>query len=86
MFFGVEPDAIMGEEWSKDMFNLNQMDFMKGLGLNSNFDLLTDSDLVEIEETVGEALQIYGFDKDYLPTDVGDLCESILDQLGEIEG
>ena len=52
MFFGVEPDAIMGEEWSKDMFNLNQMDFMKGLGLNSNFDLLTDSDLVEIEETV----------------------------------
>ena len=63
------------------MFNSKQIEYMKSLGLNFDFDVLSDDELAEIEETVGEALQKSGFDKDYKATKEGKMCESILDQL-----
>lgn len=58
-----------------------EIEFLMSLGLNLNFEKLSDEDFVDIEELVGEKLQTSGFDKDYKPTPIGMICESILDKL-----
>ena len=62
-------------------FNKKQIEFMRSLGLKFNFENLTDDDLFQLEDVVGEKLQRSGFDKNYDATAVGLMCESILDQL-----
>ena len=54
---------------------------MHSIGLNVDIDNLTDDDYVQIEEMVGNELQMRGLDKDYNPTPIGEMCESILNQL-----
>lgn len=63
------------------MFNKNEIDFMKSLGINVNFESLSEDTLVEIEDVVSEKLQKSGFDKDYNMTPDGKMCETILDKL-----
>ena len=63
-------------------FQESQISFMKEIGISADFSKsLSDSDYQEIEEKLSEYLQIKGFDKEYLPTAEGKLCESILDLL-----
>lgn len=62
-------------------FNENQIEFMKKIGISINFDNISDSDIDLIEEKVSKHLQEHGFDKEYLPTEDGKICESILDIL-----
>ncbi len=63
------------------MFDKKQRDFLISLGLNLDFDNLSDDDLELIEDTVADKLAISGFDIDYKPTEIGLVCESILDRL-----
>lgn len=63
------------------MFNQKQKEFLKSLGLNLDFDNLSDDDLVLIEDTVADKLQRSGFSANNEPTSSGKMCESILDKL-----
>ncbi len=63
------------------MFNKAEIDFMKSLGIETNFGNLSDDMLVKIEDIVSEKLQKSGFDKDYKITEDGKICEAILDKL-----
>lgn len=63
------------------MFTTNDINFMKELGITVNFHNPSDDDLVNIENTLGDTLAIYGFDEDYKITPIGKKCEDILDKL-----
>lgn len=63
-------------------FSKNQIEFMKKIGISVDFSKkLSDADIEIIEDKVSEHLQKSGFDKDYMPTKEGKMCESILDLL-----
>ncbi len=63
-------------------FSKNQIEFMKKIGISVDFSKpLSAADYETIEEKVSTHLQKNGFDKDYLPTEEGKMCESILDLL-----
>lgn len=61
------------------MFNEEQIEYMKRIGISAEFGNLSENDYVNIEEKVSEHLQKYGYDEGYRPTDSGKICESILD-------
>lgn len=61
------------------MFSEKQIDFMKELGLELNFDNLSDDEWVQIEERVADELEYRGFDDNYNVTQRGKMCEEILD-------
>lgn len=64
------------------MFTNEEVECMKSLGLDLNFDKnLIDDDYEKIESTVSYLLQRHGFDADYNPTAIGVLCENILDKI-----
>lgn len=63
------------------MFDEKEIEFMKLLGIETDFDNLPDDMLLRIEEMVSERLQVSGFDEDYGITDEGKICEAILDKL-----
>lgn len=63
------------------MFQLKQIEFLQSLGLDFDFNQLSDDQLVQIEDTVAEKLQISGFDTENQITPIGIMCESILDLL-----
>ena len=60
-----------------------QVKFMKGIGIDVDFDNLTDDDIVEIETRVGDKYVMDGLDEDYNPTEEGMMCESILDMMND---
>lgn len=63
-------------------FSKKQVEFMKSIGIQVDFEkTLSDEEYITIEEKISEHLQKKGFDKDYLPTQEGKICESILDML-----
>lgn len=62
-------------------FNSNQINFMKEIGIDIDFENISDSDLIIIEEKVADKLETSGFDKDYNITEVGKMCESIIDMI-----
>ncbi len=63
------------------MFSPKERDFLNSLELNYNFDNLSEDELIQIEDTVSEKLQISGFDENENINETGIICESILDQL-----
>jgi len=65
------------------MFNQEQIKYMIKIGLNLNFDNLSDDDIIKIDDVVGDRLMTVGFDKNYEPNWDGRMCESILDVIGE---
>ena len=66
------------------MFNEKQINFIKSLGLEVDFNNLTDDNLAKIEEAVADEIQQSGFDINDNITDAGEMCESILDDLAEM--
>ena len=64
-------------------FSEQQIAFMKEIGIDVDFDKLTDEDMVLIEDKVASELETKGFDEDYEPTETGRMCESILDILND---
>ena len=64
------------------MFTEEQIAFMKAQGITVDFsNKLTDSDFEQIEEKISLLLQKKGFDSTYKLTQIGEICESILDVL-----
>ncbi len=59
--------------------NERQILFIKSLGLNN------ETPLDVIENRVSEYLEKYGFDENYNITGEGEICESILDCICDIE-
>lgn len=66
------------------MFTEKQVAFIQSLGLEVDFNNLSDDNLIQIEESVANELQQSGFDISDNITDVGEMCESILDTLAEM--
>lgn len=68
------------------IFNREQIKFMQSLGLNFDYDNLSDDDYIMIEDVVGDKYTFDGvdWDNDYIPNEIGLMCESILDMLSEI--
>lgn len=67
------------------MFSEKQIEFLRGLGLDFDFQNLTDEEYFQVEDQVAEELQYRGFDEAYEPTAWGKMCESILDTLARME-
>ncbi len=66
-------------------FNEKQMELLKILQINCTKESdYSNEDLDKIEDAVSEKLQIDGFDKDYNVTEVGKICESILDMIADL--
>lgn len=64
------------------MFASYQIDFMKNNGFNIDFDKkLSDEDLIYIEQRASYLLQTQGFDENYIPTHLGEMCETIIDAM-----
>lgn len=63
------------------MYTEEEIQFMKSLGLDFDYSDLSDDDYFQIEEVVGDALNIRGLDADYYPNKIGALCYQILDKL-----
>lgn len=70
--------AEMKKAKAQQLFDMRQINFMRSIGLDLDFDNLSDDDFCTIEETVADKLTYAGFDKDYNATDVGRMCEDIL--------
>lgn len=61
-------------------FNEKQIEFMKSYGLLFDSSVnLSDLQFEWIEEAISKLLQEHGFDSEYRITEIGKMCESILD-------
>jgi len=66
-------------------FNEAQLNVLKKLGLDyDSTQDLSEDELVDLEERVGDYLTLHCLDKDYEPNEEGKICESILDLLTEL--
>ena len=63
-------------------FGRSEMEFMQEIGIRiQSFLHPSDDDILVIEASLSEYLQMSGFDADYKLTDKGKMCERILDKL-----
>ncbi len=63
------------------MFNEEEITYMKSIGLNFDFNKLSDDEYVEIEDTVGDQLVCFGLEDDYALNEEGIMCKTILSKL-----
>lgn len=63
------------------MFSNEQLKLMRKIGLNLDFNNLSDDDWVNIEAKVSDYYMQFCLDKNYFPNREGTICESILDNL-----
>lgn len=63
------------------MFTQEEISLMRRIGLDFDFDDLSDEEWCKIEEEIGEHLVLRCFDEDYNPDEEGLICERILDKL-----
>ncbi len=63
------------------IFTEKEIELMKSIGLNCNFDNPSDDDWLDIEEQVGDALVLKYLDEKYEPTPEGWICEGIIDKI-----
>jgi len=67
------------------IFSEKQLEFLESIDIfiESNNEI-SDDEIFLIEDEVSDLLQRKGFDSDYQPTELGLMCESILDVIGEL--
>ena len=64
------------------MFSIEQRELLLNIGFSDTaISSPTDSDLIDIEEKVGDYLTLRCLDKDYMPNAEGLLCEEILSKI-----
>lgn len=65
------------------MLTNQEIEFLKSLGLNLDYDHIADWDMewADVEERVGDELVMQGLDENYNPNPIGVICEGILDKL-----
>ena len=59
-------------------FTEKQKELIKSIGLNVDFDNLSDDDICDIMLAVGDELTLHGLDEHYEPNERGKICEEIL--------
>lgn len=64
-------------------FNNKQIEFMRNIGIDVDFDNLSDDDIINIEDKVADKYEMEGLDEKYNPTETGKMCESILDMMND---
>lgn len=62
-------------------FTNKELAFMESLGLDYDFNNLTDDEWVELEDTVATKLETEGLNELYEPNEIGLICEEILSKL-----
>ena len=69
----------------RSWFNEKQLNLLEKLNyhLTDDYDY-SDDEIIEIIEAVENYLMMHGFEKVYVPNDIGNACESILDIFGTI--
>lgn len=63
------------------MFTQKEISLMRQIGLDFDFNNLSDEEWCSIEEMIGEYLTLKCLDEDYNPNEEGLICESILNKL-----
>lgn len=63
------------------VFTEEEIALMRRIGLNFDFDNLSDDEWIELEDTVGDYLTLQCLDEDYEPNAEGLICEDILGKL-----
>ena len=66
------------------LFTEQEIALMRKIGLNLDFEHpedFSDDEWIEIEDVVGERLELYELDENYYPTPDGVICEDILGKL-----
>lgn len=67
------------------MFSNEQIAFMSKQGIKVDFSApLSDDDFFKIDNIISSLLQTKGFDEKYEPTNIGKMCESILDVMADM--
>lgn len=59
-------------------FTEKQKELIKSIGINVDFDNLSDDDICDIMLAVGDELTLHGLDENYEPNERGKICEEIL--------
>lgn len=62
-------------------YSEEQKEYMRSIGLDLDFDNLSDDDWVTLEDTIADRIGESGFEEDGTPTEETLMCESILDLL-----
>ena len=62
-------------------FTNEEVSFMNNLGINYDFNNLTDDEWVELEDIVATKLETEGLNELYEPNRIGLICEEILSKL-----
>lgn len=62
-------------------FTTEEVSFMKNLGINYDFNNLTDDEWVKLEDIVATKLETEGLNESYEPNEIGLICEEILSKL-----
>lgn len=69
------------------MFTDKDIQYMRNvLGLDLDFNNLSDDDLLLIEDTVADKLGVSGFDDNNEPTYDGVICEGLIDKIIASDG
>ncbi len=63
------------------MFTQEEIELMQRIGLDFNFEHLSDEEWCALEETIGDYLTLHCLDKNYEPNEEGLMCEAILAKL-----
>ncbi len=63
------------------LFTNEQIQYMRSIGLNYDFDNLTADEWINIEDVIGDKLTLECLDENYKPNEEGMMCYSILDRL-----
>lgn len=64
------------------MFTPNEINLLRDIGLEYNFEKMSDDEWCIVQEVVGDYLTMHGFTQSGKPNNEGILCERILDKLG----
>ena len=63
----------------KREFSQKEIDFLRERQYSFNFTNPTDDDWLDLQDWAIETLMHEGFDEDYNATDVGNICEDLID-------
>ena len=64
------------------LFTPEEINFMREVvGLNFDFNNLSDDEWCELEEKDGDTFEFSGLDDDYRPNDIGLICDRILSKI-----
>jgi len=71
----------MGQAGSVVILDETQLRLLSSHGLDYNLSNLSDDDICELYQAVGDILVLEGLDENYIENETGEIASSILDEL-----